>query len=91
MPDTPDTTTFVPELVDEDFDAERDPTGAIPGGLPPIKATDVWRCRVCGYSPVDKTAGKCYNCGRDFVGAEQGVPDVADKPARPQVRSDGVT
>lgn len=84
-----DTTTFVPELIEEDVE-EKDPTGSFPG-LPAPTVTSVWRCRVCGYSPVDQAHGKCYNCGRDFFGEEQGVPDADEKPARPQVRSDGIT
>ena len=92
MPEDIDTTTFVPEDPPEEYDAGRDPTKGIPEGhLPPIVATKVWRCRECGYSPVDEKTGKCYNCGRDFIGEEQGVPTGAERPARPQVRSDGVT
>jgi hypothetical protein len=89
MPDDVDTTTFVPEPVEQDYE-DNDPTGAFPG-LPAIKATAVWKCRQCGYTPVDEKTGKCYNCGRDFVGEDRGVPAAKDKPARPQVRSDGVT
>lgn len=84
-----DTTTF--PLVDPDVenDINRDPTGPVAPGLGKITPTRVWKCRQCGYAPVDEKTGICYNCGRNFVGEDVGVPDAKDKPARPQVRSDG--
>jgi len=85
----PDTTTFDPSLVEQPPEPEEvDPLGAFPG-LPVVKASRVWRCRQCGYSPVDEKTGICYNCGRNFAGEEVGVPTANEKPARAQVRSDG--
>lgn len=84
-----DTTTFRPEDVEQvPEEPEGDPTAAFPG-LPQIKATRVWQCRECGYSPVDEKTGICYNCGRNFVGELIKVPTANEKPPRAGVRSDG--
>jgi Predicted ATP-dependent serine protease len=84
-----DTTTFDPNDVPEVPEPkEKDPTGAF-AGLPKLKATHVWKCRQCGYYPVDDKAGRCYNCGRNYFGEDGDVPSANEKPARAQVRSDG--
>lgn len=37
---------------------------------------DVWRCRVCGYSPnIDKRSEFCVSCGRDYWGNPGTIPD----------------
>jgi len=84
-----DTTTFDPSQVEQPPEPEEhDPLGSFPG-LPAIKATAVWKCRQCGYYPVDEKTGRCYNCGRNFAGEDGEVPTANEKPARAQVRSDG--
>jgi hypothetical protein len=89
MPEDIDTTTFDPDLVEQPPEPkEKDPTGSF-AGLPRLKPTQVWKCRQCGYYPVDAKRGSCYNCGRNYFGEDGEVPTANEKPARPQVRSDG--
>ena len=45
------------------------------------RATDVWRCRVCGYWPnVDKRSEFCVSCGRDYWGNPGTIPDDVGDP-----------
>lgn len=84
-----DTTTFDPDDVPQPRpEKEKDPKGAFPG-LNRLKPTAVWKCRQCGYYPVDEKTGRCYNCGRNYFGEDGEVPSANEKPPRAQVRSDG--
>lgn len=58
-------------------DTGNERTGDHPA-LPSHRKPKTWRCRVCGYYPLDKKEKFCVSCGRDWYG-NPGIIPHADR------------
>lgn len=63
-------------------DVER--TGNHPALQRITKPPGTWKCRTCGYGPLDNETKYCVSCGRDWYGNPGRIP--TDKPYRPGLR-----